>query len=466
MKGDFTRVTFDAKKHYTRVLMQQGRVQLDADWNEQASILLHYLQSLAVDLIGPHAGPYGEELGFGISPSDDGFTIGPGRYYVNGILCENELIWDEENYQLVPVTYYSQPEYLNPPSLPDEPPYLIYLDVWERHLTHFQEPELREAALNGRDTTTRAKIVWQVKVERGVASCDDWSDLVENWQSTNRGMLRAGTKEFEVDEETEPCTISPESKYRGAENQLYRVEIHTGGEEESATFKWSRENGSVEFPILSLKDEIALAHLGRDDRSSLREGDWVEIVDDEMTLHGETLPLFLVKSVDRDRLVVELEVSEYVDLPDYDETSASHPFLRRWDHNQLDPTLGYPEMADDGALMIEEDKWLLLEDGIQICFEPANSDESADSDKSHSYRSGDYWLIPARTTTGDVIWPGSMSAPESRPPHGVNHSYAPIAIAILNEDDETDVIDCRREIKRLWNSLSAEADSETDSEAE
>ena len=39
--------------------MQQGRVQLDADWNEQADILLHYLRTLAADLIGPFGGPQG-----------------------------------------------------------------------------------------------------------------------------------------------------------------------------------------------------------------------------------------------------------------------------------------------------------------------------------------------------------------------------------------------------------------------
>ena len=57
MKGDFTRNTFDPAKHYSRVLSQQGRVQLDADANEQAAILLHYLQTLAADLIGPAGGP-------------------------------------------------------------------------------------------------------------------------------------------------------------------------------------------------------------------------------------------------------------------------------------------------------------------------------------------------------------------------------------------------------------------------
>ena len=38
MKADFTRLTFKPEKHYSSVRMQQGRVQLDADWNEQADI--------------------------------------------------------------------------------------------------------------------------------------------------------------------------------------------------------------------------------------------------------------------------------------------------------------------------------------------------------------------------------------------------------------------------------------------
>src|SRR5437899_2674137 len=55
-RGDVSRDTFDRTKHFSRVLMQQGRVQLDADWNEQGDILTHYLRSLATDLIGAHGG--------------------------------------------------------------------------------------------------------------------------------------------------------------------------------------------------------------------------------------------------------------------------------------------------------------------------------------------------------------------------------------------------------------------------
>ena len=51
-RGDFTRDTFWRANHFCQVLMQQGRVQLDADWNEQSAILLHFLRSLARDVIG------------------------------------------------------------------------------------------------------------------------------------------------------------------------------------------------------------------------------------------------------------------------------------------------------------------------------------------------------------------------------------------------------------------------------
>jgi hypothetical protein len=34
MKADVTRSTFRSTKHFHSVVMQQGRVQVDADWNE------------------------------------------------------------------------------------------------------------------------------------------------------------------------------------------------------------------------------------------------------------------------------------------------------------------------------------------------------------------------------------------------------------------------------------------------
>jgi hypothetical protein len=246
-----------------------------------------------------------------------------------------------------------------------------------------------------------------------------------------------------------PCTIRPEARYTGPENQLYRVEIHRGGSawtpkfdaqgspagdaHQAATFKWSRENGSIIFPILTpiLRLEtsngttsLTLEHLGRDDRSSLKPDDWVEIVDDGYTLHEsdrETgVPLLRVRKVDPSRTQVTLEGTP---PPGVGTQGSKHPLLRRWDHRAGDPNKGELSLDDGAALIVEgkgEDGWLRLEHGIQIQFQAANP--------GAAYRPGDYWLIPARAATGDVEWPGLVGEPEAIPPHGVEHRYAPLAL--------------------------------------
>ena len=91
MSGDFSRKTFIPQRHYSGVLMQQGRVQLDADWNEQLAIHRHRTQTEALDVIGPCGVPQATD-GFKIGETPDGtdLTISPGRIYVDGLLCELE----------------------------------------------------------------------------------------------------------------------------------------------------------------------------------------------------------------------------------------------------------------------------------------------------------------------------------------------------------------------------------------
>jgi len=93
MKGDFTRDTFDPTKHYQQVLMQQGRAQLDADWNEQAALGERRDETTTADIVGKCGGP-AERAAFGVT-TDGSLTAGDfflsaGHYYVDGILCENE----------------------------------------------------------------------------------------------------------------------------------------------------------------------------------------------------------------------------------------------------------------------------------------------------------------------------------------------------------------------------------------
>ena len=91
MKSDISRTTFDVRKHYIKVVMQQGRVQIDADWNEQADIFRHHIQTEGRDVIGEYGVPM-QDAGFAIAftPDNRDIVIYPGRLYIDGVLCELE----------------------------------------------------------------------------------------------------------------------------------------------------------------------------------------------------------------------------------------------------------------------------------------------------------------------------------------------------------------------------------------
>lgn len=485
-RGDFTRDTFNPDKHFLRVLRQQGRVQLDADPNEQSSIIIHYLQSLAVDLMGSHAAPF-EGGGFEVKKSTDitdGFTISKGRYYVNGTLCENIL--DDVPYFKQPYLPESIPTPLESP-IKEKGNYLIYLDVWERHINYIQDeissgndlqnPSIREIALMGADTATRSQIVWQVKIKPftdeelkkvinppatdldlaviGKAIKDEYSTvflnaLGESIEHPGKGTGKLKARAKKSDETiSDPCIVNPSSSYNGNENQLYRVEIHQEGKAKKdgnqtiATFKWSRENSSVVFPIRQLVPSsgssptitITLAHLGQDDRFTLKEKDWVEIVDDDYIIQNNpnNSPLFKINSIVQDEQTVVLSGTKAI--PDIEKYLTKHPFLRRWDRDEK-------TTEALGVQTLEEGKWLALENGIEIWFE---TDLSASV-----YKKGDYWLIPARTATGDVEWPGTVDNPSVLPPHGIVHNYAPLALISVDANGIISAKDCRRKLMQQW----------------
>jgi hypothetical protein len=469
MKGDFTRNTFDPEKNFTRVLMQQGRVLLDSDWNEQSDIQQHYLRKLAVDLIGPHAGPIGPNgetagyPGFSITLDGSDLKIGFGSYYVDGIRCENKKHDDGKDTTYYGLNGLKKSDYELPKS-----PYLVYLDVWEHHITFLEDDSIREVALGGPDTTTRSKVAWLVRVwpltEDGrnlpthlKLDRDNIDTNLEKWKSflgkKPNGLMKAQVKIDAGPKKIEPCAIYPEARYSGPENRLYRVEIHAGGDSSVATFKWSRDNGSVVFPVRSIgigKNGLiraALEHLGLgDDRKGLNEGDWVEFVSEEILLQNEVLqakaePLMQVQEIEKTNKVVYLKSGNFAIIKD---AKSSKPLLRRWDHRAGDPKKNGLELVE-GAARIKESAWLNLEDGIQVSFSP--SPNTNGNDIKNFYRTGDYWLIPARTATGNVQWPQSADGPTAISPHGVEHHYAPLKIMGVASGDT----DCRRKIKPLWD---------------
>jgi len=427
MKGDFTRDTFDPTNHFSRVLAQQGRVTVDADPNEQTAILLYYLRTLARDLIGPYAAPI-ENAGFALSfdASAGDLVIGAGRYYVDGILVENDTACD----------YSAQPDYPVPAKDPLAAEianqtglvFWIYLDVWERHITYIEDDDIREKALNGPDTCTRAQVVWQVKglLQQGMTAAQEGSatcaapltGLVAVNKATLAARVDPGQKIVNA------CVTPPDSKYRGTENQLYRVEIHNGGtatgDATGATFKWSRDNGSVVSAWLGTAgNDLQVSH-GR----GFAAGNWVELTDDTQELQGSPGLLVQLTKVQGDTLSVDPN-----SVPPSSTIAWSaglvNPKVRRWDQTGNENTQlvqGAVRVRERG---IDRPLWIDLEDGIQVEFS-----------RGGQYRTGDYWLIPARVSTGKVEWPTSVDASGNTvadflPPDGIEHHYAPLGFVSL-----------------------------------
>jgi len=444
MKGDTTRSTFKSEKHYSGVRMQQGRVQLDADWNEQFDITGHRVETETVDVIG-HCGAPMHDPGFHVVASADDLTaeekklaenqtppalgsagdllISGGRYYVDGILCENE--------QIITYTAQAQNDKLRRGDYPDAAAitqagtYLAYLDVWSRHITAIEDSEIREVALGGPDTATRAKTVWQVKLHRAgdvnlAATC---LGTFASWDAEIApGTGKLAAKAATGAPSNNPCIVAPGAGYRRLENQHYRVEVHQGGALGTATFKWSRDNGSIVTRWESQDvNKLTVSSIGRDKVLSFASGQWVELTDDTRELLGQ--PGTLVRLVKTEGQVLTIDPATAVpagpiNIADFPRNSK----VRRWD--MTDPK---------GALKPTNTNWLDLEDGVQVHFTAGN------------YKTGDYWLIPARTATADVEWPIDPSAnqPAIKFPDGIQHHYCKLAILKFDGTNWTVVADCR-----------------------
>ena len=458
MRGDYTRFTFDPRKRFTSVLLQQGRVQLDSDWNELAAITAHLEQTETGDVIGvcgaPEAGG-----GFAIEPLDTAdFQITSGRIYVGGLLCELlpetqpvtgfptaqkiELPtvvldgrplatgdWVEvaardkaaRTFRVInvagsTVTLHKSPSdfdspekdptvrraltYLTQPDLPDPPALiagrtdLVYLDVWQRHVTAIEDPQIREEALLGPDTATRVQTVCQVRIAPNKADCDDIDDLRD---AASGGRL--STRATPGADAENLCIVPPGGGYNALENRLYRVEIHERGDIGTATYKWSRYNGAVAYSVArfdpAVTDRIWLDGLGDDEVLRLSLGDWVEVMDDDTELAGEVGKLVRVDGIDEAERSIQISSA----IPGGTFAVGRHARVRRWDEDE--GTSGDVDTVTG---------WIGLENGVEIRF------------SGEDFNSGDYWSFAARTNTGrvDVL--------TERPPANVEHRLCPLAI--------------------------------------
>lgn len=287
---------------------------------------------------------------------------------------------------------------------------LVYLDVWERHITAIEDPDIRETALRGPDHATRLQVEAQVKVLQNVGQIG-CNDTPPGWPPAPSGGLLS-TLPVAAAAADDPCLLGPGLGYDGLENRLYRVETHAPGDLGTASFKWSRDNGSVVFAIDEFVSgqgqRVRLSRLGRDQTLTLHVNDWVEVLTDKTELDGSPGILASVNVIDQAQRLVTLskDVSAYA--------GGGHPRLRRWDQ------------ASDAITVDSSTK--MLESNIQVQF------------GGKGFKTGDYWVFAARTATRQ------MDVLTNTPPRGVEHHYCKLGLitwSVSGGQLQSAITDCR-----------------------
>lgn len=412
MNADFSKNTFAANKNYRRVLMQQGRVQVDADFNEYTAIEKTLQEAVTRAIVGPYGahvtGANPEESGFALIEDGGTLKIASGTFFVDGILLETETA--------VPLDGQPFPNGLDLPIAPNA--YFLYLEVWERKLSALDNghEQIKEVALGGADTTVRTQYVWQVKwtqLPQGVKetecieNLDTWNDLLDS--QVNQSTLTA--RSHLPPENQKPCIVKASGGYSGLQNQLYRVEVHTPGNIDQASFKWSRDNASVQARWLSSPnpDELEIDETGKDTYLSFATDQWIELIDQKRLLAGEPGSLVKITKVEGRIITVDLTTKTgTIDFNDFE-----NPTLRRWDSN------GHSKITQPA----QNDGYLGLEEGVEVRF---------DLPAGNKFKIGDYWLIPARSEIADVEWPADAAEnPLPQTPHGIERHYAPLGLLFL-----------------------------------
>lgn len=487
MSFDSSRFTFDPWNDYLGVVMQQGRVQLDADWNEWLAQFARRIQAGSMDTMGRAVVPATTPNGFKINAFVDGggvqhVTIGAGRMYVDGLMVENHgpaaaALWDPAlaeksgapaappSVAEIDLDFTAQP-YLPGATLPKGfGPFLVYLDVWKRAITYLEHPELIDPAV-GIDTTGRVQMVWQVKLldvsQFPGVNCATPDDSLPPWQKLIQPSGAQLTTAVVPSATSGPCCLNTATGYTGMENQLYRVEIHQGGVANasggaspvSATFKWSRDNASVITAVTAINpatnvannptSQLTVQSTGRDNVLSFKPGDWIEITDDFLELNGMAGELHQIDSngVSKALKTIRLQTPVSSDFQTRLNSGTDyHTRICRWDQSgkvyQSDGVTVWVDLDAAGSTgqipVPPPGTSLILENGVTVTFSlnPALGD----------FTIADFWAFAARASDGTV------QILAQAPPMGIHHHYARLSIVTF----PATATDCRT----IWPPVTA-----------
>ncbi len=455
MGSDRARITYDPHQHYRSVIMQQGRVTLDADWNEAQQISEEELRRETLDIVGP-AGTPDDGYRVVIPPPSTSlpydFLVEKGTMYVGGLRT-----WLGE-----PVQYSNQPDWRDPgPEDPDwvdpatfaAPPTneFIYLLLREQEVSAVEDLDLKDVALGGPDTAQRARLLQRfVRVASQGADCASglaaaqahWltEGLVfhpDTMRLISSGRLSVGAANQQP--APNPCLPQAQGGYVDPDNQLIRVQISgvdslTG----NPKFLWGFDDASFLYRIdidPNNPQNLLLQSAPVDSFHQPVRGQAVEVLRVAADLSNGGLvaalsgfPFTLDQNYDPDAQSVLLPSG--VSLPaDYLSATQSPPtslFLRVWQEEKVFA----PGVAT-----------VLGDTGLEVTLE---------TDSGGPFHTGDYWMFAVRPSTPQTVYPERYWN-NFQPAEGPRLWACPLAV--LSWIRRTGIVsaDCRNTFSSLIN---------------
>jgi hypothetical protein len=382
MIGDYTKVPLRAADRWTGARMQQGRVLLDHEWNLNLDASARRAQREILDAIGRYGVPRytnGFAVSFDPTSSTPKLVIGAGHMWVGGLLAVAPTSFD----------YASQ---VGIGALPTSGKALVYLDAFVEHVQPAEAPdELVEPALAPVDSSARTRVGYRVR-----AAATTFGTPRAAWATTSvvGGSTGAITLTRIAQTASTNGCAPPGDPLAMLSDGLLRVEVLDKGDEKTARFAWSFENGSTATPVTSVAGaKVTVAGWpGLEFHAhDLVELSWLGRRADRIA-HGA---LYEIKQADPVAGGFELTLDRTVTQP----TGSPRLVLRRWDGS----------FTGTGAHNLD----YRGQSYASVTLEPG------------SYEVGDWWGFAVREGANGVE-ERTKAAPD-----GGTHAFAPLALVDL-----------------------------------
>lgn len=203
-----------------------------------------------------------------------------------------------------------------------------------------------------------------------------------------------------------------------------------------ASFKWSRDNAACSYKLVSLQQAVddagntlavALLSSAGVTGFAFGPGDWLELTNLDASLMARPGQFLQVRSMQEDLLRIALD--GWTDPLPFEPDVTAQWRLTAWSRRRywhVEPGAQAPAADAPWPRPVSAEK-LEIDPGVWVRFEAEGR-----------YHSGDHWTAPLREESQDIAdWQPGGATPVVRPPQGIQHHLAPLALLRLDPWDIT-----------------------------